>query len=66
MILFLLYFAFLALFTMLGALIGYAVDVRSPGSGSLVAIGIFMIALWVAWTVSVRITERFWPDQPAA
>jgi hypothetical protein len=66
MILFLLYFAFLTLFTLIGALIGYLVDGRYPGSGSLVGIGIFMIALWVAWTVSVRITERFWPDQKAA
>ena len=66
MILFVLYFAFLTAFSVLGGLIGYAADARYPGSGSLVTVAIFMIALWGAWTLSVRIAERYWPDQPAA
>ena len=66
MILFLLYFAFLTAFSVLGGLVGYVADARYPGSGSLVTVAIFMIALWGAWTLSVRITERYWPDQPAA
>ena len=66
MILFLLYFVFLTAFSVAGGLIGYAVDGRYPGSGSMVTVAIFMIALWGAWTISVRITERYWPQPPAA
>jgi hypothetical protein len=31
-----------------------------------VTVAVFMIALWGAWTLSVRIAERFWPEPPAA
>jgi uncharacterized membrane protein (DUF4010 family) len=66
MILFLLYFVFLTIFSVLGGLVGYAADARYPGSGSMVTVAIFMIALWGAWTISVRLTERYWPDRPTA
>jgi hypothetical protein len=66
MILFLLYFVFLTAFSVLGGLVGYVVDGRYPGSGSMVTVAIFMIALWGAWTLSVRITERYWPERPTA
>jgi hypothetical protein len=66
MILFVLYFAFLTAFSVLGGLVGYVADGRYPGSGSLVTVAIFMIALWGAWIISVRITERYWPEPPAA
>jgi len=66
MILFLLYFVFLTIFSVLGGLVGYAADARYPGSGSMVTVAIFMIALWDAWIISVRLTERYWPDRPTA
>ena len=66
MILMGLYLLFLAIFTGIGALVGYLSEQAYPGSGSLVAIAIFLTALWVAWTVSVRVSERFWPTQPSA
>jgi uncharacterized membrane protein (DUF4010 family) len=66
MILFLLYFVFLTIFSVLGGLVGYAADARYPGSGSMVTVAIFMIALWGAWIISVRLTERYWPDRPTA
>jgi uncharacterized membrane protein (DUF4010 family) len=66
MILFVLYFAFLTAFSVLGGLVGYVADARYPGTGSLVTVAIFMIALWGAWTISVRLTERYWPEPPAA
>ena len=50
----------------LGGLVGYVVDGRYPGPGSLVTVAVFMIALWGAWILSVRITERYWPEPPAA
>jgi len=59
-----LYVFFLALFTALGAGIGYVAEQRWPGSGTLIAVGIFMAAIWVAWTVTLRVSERFWPEQP--
>jgi hypothetical protein len=31
-----------------------------------VTVAIFMIALWAAWSISVRLTERFWPERPTA
>jgi uncharacterized membrane protein YfcA len=66
MILFGFYFLFLTVFTVAGALVGYLVDARYPGSGSMVTVAVFMIALWGAWVLSVRITDRFWPEPPAA
>jgi hypothetical protein len=64
--LFLLYLVVLAILTGLGAAVGYASETRYPGSGSLVAVGIFMVAVWLAWTISVRVSDRFWPEKPAA
>ena len=61
-----LYVLFLAIFTGIGALLGYASEQAYPGTGSLVAVGIFLVAVWVAWTISVRVSERFWPTQPSA
>jgi hypothetical protein len=58
------YLLFLTVITIIGCLIGYLVDVSFPGSGTLVGVGIFMAAVWVAWVISVRVTERFWPEQP--
>lgn len=68
MILMGLYVLFLALFTAIGTAIGYACERAYPGSGSLVAVAIFLAAAWFAWTVSVRVSERFWPTptQPSA
>ena len=64
MMIFVLYFVFLTVFTVLGGVVGYVTDQSYPGSGSLVTVAIFMIALWAAWSISVRLTERFWPEQP--
>ena len=63
---FLFYFVFLAAFTIGGTAIGYLVEPRYPGSGTLVTIVIFLIALWAAWAISVRLTEHFWPEPPPA
>jgi hypothetical protein len=61
-----LYVFFLTLFTAIGAAIGYVADQSWPGSGSLIAVAIFLGAAWFAWVVSVRVSERFWPEQPTA
>lgn len=66
MILMGLYVFFLTIFTGIGVLIGYASEQSYPGSGSLVAVAIFLAALWFAWTVSLRISERYWPAQPSS
>ena len=66
MVLFVCYFVLLTVFSVLGGLLGYMVDGRYPGSGSMVTVAVFMIALWGAWMLSVRITDRFWPEPPAA
>jgi hypothetical protein len=58
------YLLFLTVITVIGCLIGYLVDASFPGSGTLVGVGIFMAAVWVAWVLSVRVTERYWPEQP--
>ena len=65
MILMGLYVLFLTIFTGIAAIVGYLSEQAYPGSGSLVAIGIFLAALWFAWTVSLRVSERFWPEQPS-
>ena len=66
MMIFVLYFLFLTVFTLLGGLVGYIADQSYPGGGSLVTVAIFMIALWAAWSISVRLTECFWPERPTA
>ncbi len=65
MILMGLYAIFLTIFTGIGVLIGYASERAYPGSGSLVAVALFLIALWFAWTVSLRISDHYWPPQPS-
>lgn len=59
-----LYVFFLTVFTGAGAALGYLAEQRWPGSGSLIAVGVFLAAVWLAWTVSLRISEHFWPEQP--
>jgi uncharacterized membrane protein YcfT len=66
MILLGLYVFFLVIFTAMGAAVGYVAEGSWPGSGSLIAVAIFLGAAWFAWVISVRISERYWPDQPAA
>jgi len=66
MVLLAFYFLFLTFFSVIGGLIGYLVEAYYPGSGNMVMVTIFMIALWGAWVLSVRITDRFWPEQPTA
>jgi len=61
-----LYVFFLTLFTAIGAVIGYIADESWPGSGSLIAVAVFLAAVWFAWVVSVRVSERFWPEPPAS
>lgn len=65
MMLFVIYFVLLTIFSVLGGAVGYAVEPFYPGTGSLVTVAIFMIALWAAWTLSVRICDRYFPEQPA-
>ncbi len=66
MILLGLYVFFLALFTAIGAAIGYVAEDSWPGSGSLIAVAIFLAAAWFAWVVAVRVSERLQPERPAA
>jgi len=61
-----LYVVFVALCGVLSAAIGYLTEQNFPGSGSLVTVVIFSAALWPAWIIAVRVTERFWPEQPTA
>lgn len=65
MILMGLYLLFLTIFTGIAALVGYLSEQAYPGSGSLVAVAIFLTAVWLAWSVSVRVAERYWPEQPS-
>jgi hypothetical protein len=70
MMLFVFYFVFLTIFSVIGGIIGYLVEPSYPGSGSLITVAIFMIALWGAWTLSVRLVDHYWPEdeksKPAA
>ena len=66
MILLGLYVFFLAVFTGVAALLGYLAEASYPGSGSLIGITVFLGALWAAWVASLRVSERFWPQQPSA
>jgi hypothetical protein len=66
MLLFGFYFLFLTIMSVIGFFIGLAAEQSYPGSGNIVTVAVFMIALWAAWTLSVRIVDRYWPDQPAA
>jgi hypothetical protein len=60
------YFVFLTVFSALGGVFGYAAEGYYQGIGTFVTMTIFMIALWAAWVLSVRIAERLWPGQPSA
>ena len=61
-----LYVVFVAICGVLAAAIGYLTEQSFAGSGSLVTVIIFSVALWPAWIIAVRVTERFWPEQPAS
>jgi hypothetical protein len=61
-----LYVFFLVLFTAIGIGIGYFADESWPGSGTLIGTGAFLAAVWIAWVVTIRISEHFWPEQPTA
>ena len=61
-----LYAVLVALCGVLSAAIGYLTEQAFLGSGSLVTVVAFSVALWPAWIVAVRVSERFWPEQPTA
>ena len=61
-----LYVVFVALCGFLSVAIGFLAENSFPDSGSLVTVIVFSVALWPAWIVAVRVSERFWPEQPAA
>lgn len=61
-----LYVFFLAAFTVTGVAVGYLAEGMWPGTGTLIAVGVFIAAVWFAWSVSIRIVEHFWPPQPTA
>ncbi len=46
--------------------IGALVDQYSPGTGILVFFPLFAIGFWLAWVISVRITEPRSADSTAA
>jgi len=46
--------------------IGAVVDHYSPGNGILVFFPLFALGFWLAWIVSVRITEPRSADNPAS
>jgi len=66
MLILVLYVIILGIFAVAGTVIGYVANGFYPGSGSFVAVAIFLVACWLAWTVSVWITDRFWPDTKEA
>ena len=61
-----LYVVFVAVCGVLSAAIGYLTEQSLPDSGSLVTVVVFSLSLWPAWVIAVRLSERFWPEQPAA
>ena len=66
MLLFVFYFVFLTIMSVIGFFLGLAAEQSYPGSGNLITVGVFMVALWAAWSLSVRIIDRYWPDKSAA
>jgi hypothetical protein len=62
MLILVLYTIILVLFSVVGTVIGYVANDFYPGSGSFVAVAVFLVACWLAWSVSVAIMDRFWPD----
>ena len=56
------YVLFLAIFTAIGAALGYVAEASYPGSGSLLGIAVFLAALWAAWVAALRVSERLWPE----
>ena len=61
-----LYLLFLAAFSVLGWIVGGFVEQYYPGTGSIVVVAVFMLALWVGWVLAVRISERYQRKQPKA
>ena len=61
-----LYVFFLAVFTAVGVGVGYVAEESWDGSGSLIAVAIFLAAVWFAWVAAVRVSERLRPEQPTA
>lgn len=66
MLILVLYTIILVVFSFVGTVIGYVANDFYPGSGSFVAVTIFLVACWLAWNVSVVIMDRFWPDREDA
>jgi hypothetical protein len=68
MIIFAIYAVFVVACGFIAAGVGYLADASHPGIGDLVMVGVFTLLLWPAWTLALRITERFWPEteEPAA
>ena len=61
-----LYAVFIAICGVLSAAIGYLTEASFPDMGSIVTVVVFSVSLWPAWIIAVRLTDRFWPEQPAA
>jgi hypothetical protein len=67
MLLFGFYFLFVTIMSVIGFFIGLAAEQSYPGSGNIVTVAVFMIALRAAWTLcaSSTATGRISP-QPEA
>lgn len=65
---FALFAVFVVVSGVLSAGIGYLTNAIYPGIGDIVMVGAFTGLLWPAWSLALRITERFWPEkeEPAA
>ena len=61
-----LYLLFLIIFSVLGWIVGGFVEQYYAGSGSIVVVAVFMVALWLGWVLAVKISERYQPEQPKA
>jgi len=62
MILFAVYFVFLAILSGAGVMIGYESEAYYAGTGNFVVVAIFMVALWAAWVAAVWVCDRFFPE----
>jgi len=60
------YTLFLTVLSVLGYFVGLAANTMLPGWGSIVTVMMFMLALWFGWLLAVKVTERYWPEQPEA
>jgi hypothetical protein len=59
-----LYLLLLTVFSVLGWFVGGFVEQYYAGAGTFVVTAIFMVALWLAWVLAVKISERYQPEQP--